>query len=104
MLRDAAHVRPVKVHKEGQMVATAVEQDRQVAKDPMRFHVHYHRAKPPGDDGSPYAGGSSFMERVSEAVASGMGTVSFLIVSSAIILGWVLSNNGIQEPGIGDGG
>ena len=28
----------------------------------------------------PYAGGSSFMERVSEAVASGMGTVGFLIV------------------------
>jgi uncharacterized membrane protein len=79
------------------MVTTAVpEQDRQVAKDPMRFHVHYHHAKRRGEDGSPYAGGSSFMERVSEAVASGMGTVSFLIVSSTIILGWVLSNNGIR--------
>jgi uncharacterized membrane protein len=33
------------------------------------------------------------MERMSEAVASGMGTVTFLIVSSAIILGWVLVNH-----------
>jgi len=33
------------------------------------------------------------MERVSEAVASGMGTVAFLVISSAIILGWVLVNH-----------
>jgi len=59
----------------------------------MRFHLHYRHARRPGEDGSPYAGGSSFMERVSEAVASGMGTVSFLVVSSAIILGWVLTNH-----------
>ena len=56
------------------------------ALNPLRFHKHYK-------DSSPYAGGSSFMERVSEAVASGMGTVAFLIVSSAIILGWVLANH-----------
>jgi uncharacterized membrane protein len=55
--------------------------------DPLRFHKHYK------DNSSPYAGGSSFMERVSEAVASGMGTVAFLIVSSTIILAWVLSNH-----------
>jgi uncharacterized membrane protein len=79
------------------MVTTiAPEQHQQSKKDPMRFHVHYHHAKRPGDDGSPYAGGSSFMERVSEAVASGMGTVTFLIVSSAIIVGWVLSNHVIK--------
>jgi uncharacterized membrane protein len=36
------------------------------------------------------------MERVSEAVASGMGTVTFLIASSAIILGWVLANHVIS--------
>ena len=60
------------------------------AHDPLRFHKHYqHSAR----GGSPYAGGSSFMERMSEAVASGMGTVTFLIVSSAIILGWVLVNH-----------
>jgi uncharacterized membrane protein len=57
--------------------------------DPLRFHKHYQ-------DSSPYAGGSSFMERVSEAVASGMGTVAFLVVSSAIILGWVLANHVIS--------
>jgi uncharacterized membrane protein len=57
------------------------------ALNPLRFHKHYK------DSSSPYAGGSSFMERVSEAVASGMGTVAFLIVSSAIILGWVLANH-----------
>ena len=60
------------------------------SKDPLRHHVHYRRS---GARPSPYAGGSSFMERVSEAVASGMGTVGFLIVSSAIIVGWVLANH-----------
>ena len=33
------------------------------------------------------------MERVSEAVASGMGTVPFLLVSSTVIVAWVLSNH-----------
>jgi uncharacterized membrane protein len=36
------------------------------------------------------------MERVSEAVASGMGTVSFLVVSSTIILAWVIANHVIH--------
>jgi uncharacterized membrane protein len=61
-----------------------------VIKDPMRHHKHYQDSK---HGPSPYAGGSSFMERVSEAVASGMGTVGFLVVSSAVILAWVLSNH-----------
>jgi uncharacterized membrane protein len=56
--------------------------------------LHYQHDKK--GKGSPYAGGSSFMERVSEAVASGMGTVTFLIVSSAIIIAWVLSNHVIR--------
>ena len=55
----------------------------------MRHHTHYVRHKRGGD--SPYAGGSSFMEGMSEKVASGMGTVGFLIVSTAIILAWVFS-------------
>ena len=59
------------------------------ALDPLRHHKHYARAS----KASPYAGGSSFMERVSEAVASGMGTVGFLLVSSALIVAWVLSNH-----------
>jgi uncharacterized membrane protein len=61
--------------------------------DPLRFHKHYTESK---DGDSPYAGGSSFMERVSEGVASGMGTVGFLIVSSGLILAWVLSNHVIH--------
>lgn len=58
--------------------------------DPMRHHKHYLDSR---HGPSPYAGGSSFMERLSEAVASGMGTVGFLVVSSALILGWVLANH-----------
>ena len=78
------------------VTTTAPEQGQRSKMDPMRFHLHYRHAKRPGEDGSPYAGGSSFMERVSEAVASGMGTVSFLVVSSAVILGWVLTNHVIS--------
>jgi uncharacterized membrane protein len=61
--------------------------------DPLRHHQHY---KDPEQGASPYAGGSSFMERVSEAVASGMGTVGFLIVSSGVIIAWVLANHVIH--------
>ncbi|HUN77389.1 MAG TPA: DUF1003 domain-containing protein [Solirubrobacteraceae bacterium] len=62
------------------------------ALDPMRHHTHYAES----EHSSSYAGGSSFMERVSEAVASGMGTVGFLLVSSAVILAWILSNHVIH--------
>jgi uncharacterized membrane protein len=56
--------------------------------DPLRHYAHYTE----GDDGSsPYAGGSSFMERLSEGVASGMGTVGFLLISSGVIIAWVLA-------------
>src|SRR5580698_3544676 len=48
-------------------------------KDLLRFHKHYHQ-----DSDSPYAGGSSFMERMPEAVASGMGTAAFLVISSVV--------------------
>jgi uncharacterized membrane protein len=58
--------------------------------NPLRHHQHYTQT---GAHPSPYAGGSSFMERVSEAVASGMGTVGFLLMSSGVILAWVLSNH-----------
>jgi uncharacterized membrane protein len=60
------------------------------ATDPLRHHTHYQTN---GGKDSPYAGGSSFMERMSEGVASGMGTVGFLVVSSAVILAWVLTNH-----------
>jgi uncharacterized membrane protein len=84
------------------MTTTAVPEQRQPEpdRDPMRFHVHYQRAKSGRKGGpSPYAGGSSFMERVSEAVASGMGTVAFLLISSTIILGWVLVNHVVHFLG-----
>src|SRR5437879_4402141 len=68
----------------------ATELQPQVESDPLRHYEHY---RADGQSPSPYAGGSSFMERVSEAVASGMGTVGFLMISSGIIVAWVLSNH-----------
>lgn len=76
------------------MATTAPEQRPE--RDPLRHYLHYQHGRP---GGSTYAGGSSFMERVSEAVASGMGTVAFLIVSSALILAWVLANHVITFLG-----
>jgi len=60
--------------------------------DPMRHHTHYLRLGGRRGQASPYAGGSSFMERMAETVASGMGTVAFVVVGSAIILAWVFMN------------
>jgi uncharacterized membrane protein len=60
------------------------------SRDPMRYHKHYTESE---HGASPYAGGSSFMERVSEGVASGMGTVGFLLVSSGVIVAWVFTNH-----------
>src|ERR1022692_20262 len=79
------------------MAITAPEQQQQRSeRDPLRHPLHYQHGK---RGGSPYAGGSSFMERVSEAVASGMGTVAFLIASSTVILAWVLLNHVITFLG-----
>jgi uncharacterized membrane protein len=77
------------------MAATEVQQQPQgpIKLDPLRHYAHYAKGK---QSSSPYAGGSSFMERVSEAVASGMGTVGFLLVSSGVIIAWVLSNHVIH--------
>jgi uncharacterized membrane protein len=61
--------------------------------DPLRHHTHYGQGK--NGKSSPYAGGSSFMERMAEGVASGMGTVAFVLVGSTIILAWVLINGAI---------
>lgn len=75
------------------MEATAFEEQPQHEKsvlDPLRYHKHYRQ----GD--SPYAGGSSFMERMAEGVASGMGTVAFIVVSSPLILGWVFANGAVH--------
>jgi uncharacterized membrane protein len=75
------------------MATTASEQQHRLEIDPLRHHTHYQDGE---SGGSSYAGGSSFMERVSEAVASGMGTVAFLVISSAVILAWVLANHVIH--------
>src|SRR5947209_14594747 len=72
------------------MQAGASERRTAARPDPMRHQRHYEQSEP---GPSPYAGGSSFMERMSEGVASGMGTVGFLLVSSAIILAWVFTNH-----------
>src|SRR5712692_6894406 len=72
------------------MTTAAAEQLHTPTKEPMRHHTHYQEGK---HGPSSYAGGSSFMERVSEGVASGMGTVGFLLISSGVILAWVLSNH-----------
>jgi uncharacterized membrane protein len=72
------------------MAAIEVPPQSPTKPDPLRHHSHYQDSQ---HGPSPYAGGSSFMERVAEAVASGMGTVAFLLVSSTVILGWVLSNH-----------
>ena len=71
------------------MATTAPEQHDQSRTDPLRHYKHYQG----GDDGgSSYAGGSSFMERVAEKVASGMGTVAFIVIATALILVWVFAN------------
>jgi uncharacterized membrane protein len=72
------------------MAAAEPHQHSASGLDPLRHHKHYQDS---AHGASPYAGGSSFMERVSEAVASGMGTVGFLLVSSAVIVAWVLANH-----------
>src|SRR6202049_87646 len=72
------------------MAATELQPQGPVKNDPLRHYDHYQDSV---HGPSPYAGGSSFMERVSEAVASGMGTVGFLLISSGIIVAWVLANH-----------
>ena len=70
-------------------MATEPQQQNAVKDDPLRHHEHYEKV---GKNPSPYAGGSSFMERMAETVASGMGTVQFVLIGSLIILGWVFIN------------
>jgi uncharacterized membrane protein len=72
------------------MRMTTTGQEQVAEKDPLRHYKHYQDSE---HGPSPYAGGSSFMERVSEAVASGMGTVGFLLISSGVIIAWVLTNH-----------
>ncbi len=74
-------------------MAAAHEQETPDVTDPLRHHTHYQQD---GKHPSPYAGGSSFMERVAENVASGMGTVQFVLIGSLIILGWIFANGAVH--------
>ncbi|HZV75281.1 MAG TPA: DUF1003 domain-containing protein [Conexibacter sp.] len=78
------------------MSTTVGESRPPVDLDPLRHHEHYRDSK---HGPSPYAGGSSFMERVAEAVASGMGTVGFLVISTTVILAWAFTNHVVKFLG-----
>ncbi len=69
------------------------QQQSPVVNDPLRHHTHYEQD---GKHPSPYAGGSSFMERMAESVASAMGTVQFVLIGSLIILAWVFINGAVK--------
>ena len=60
--------------------------------DPLRFHREAHQ-KHGTDSKNLY--GDSFMERLAEKTASGMGTVQFVVIGSIVIVAWVLINNAI---------
>ena len=75
------------------MAATELQPQRLVDKDPLRHHKHYQDGQ---GGASPYAGGSSFMERMSEKVASGMGTVAFIVIATILILAWVFANGAVH--------
>jgi uncharacterized membrane protein len=53
-------------------------------EDPLRHHREHHTKGVFGD---------SLAERTAEKVSEGMGTVKFILISSAIILVWVLVNH-----------
>ena len=53
-------------------------------QDPLRYH-HAHRGKG--------AFGEGFVPRMAEKVAETMGTVQFVLVSTVVIVAWVLVNH-----------
>jgi uncharacterized membrane protein len=73
-------------------MATSAGEGQAAGSDPMRLHREAH-AEAGTDSENLY--GDSFMERLAEKTASGMGTVQFVVIGTAIIIGWVLVNNAI---------
>jgi uncharacterized membrane protein len=67
-------------------MTTETTDEKPPHKDPLRFH-RAHRTEG--------VFGDSFMERMSEKVASGMGTVQFIVISTLIILAWVFVNHAV---------
>lgn len=53
-------------------------------RDPLRFHRGYR---------SKSAFGEGFVPRTAEKVADAMGTVQFVLISTAVIIAWVLVNH-----------
>jgi uncharacterized membrane protein len=56
-------------------------------RDPLRYHRKHQSENVFGD---------SVAERAAEKVATGMGTVAFILVSTGIILGWVFINHAVK--------
>ncbi len=52
--------------------------------DPLRFHRRHHDRP---------AFGEGFVPRLAEKIADAMGTVQFVLISTAVILAWVLVNH-----------
>jgi uncharacterized membrane protein len=67
-------------------MTTETTDEQPTHKDPLRFHRAHQTEGVFGD---------SFMERMSEKVASGMGTVQFIVVSTLIIIAWVFVNHAV---------
>lgn len=57
-------------------------------QDPLRFH-HGHRRKAG-------AFGEGFVPRAAERVADAMGTVQFVVISTVVIVAWVLINGVVR--------
>jgi uncharacterized membrane protein len=66
------------------MLASRSDHRKGVKRDPLRFH-RVHRDKG--------AFGQGFVPRMAEKVADAMGTVQFVLVSTTVILAWVLVNH-----------
>jgi uncharacterized membrane protein len=73
-------------------MSTSAVEAQSASGDPLRHHRKAH-AEAGTDSKNLY--GDSFMERLAEKTASGMGTVQFVVIGSVIIVGWVLINNAI---------
>jgi uncharacterized membrane protein len=67
-------------------MTTETADEKPTHQDPLRFHRAHQT------DG---LFGDSFMERMSEKVANGMGTVQFIVISTVIILAWVFINHAV---------
>jgi uncharacterized membrane protein len=74
------------------MAAAETTQERPPANDPLRHHVAAHDAFGSAGENT---FGDSFQQRVADKVASGMGTVQFVVAGTLVILGWVLINGAI---------